>query len=290
MNSLYNHSKYLRVTDALRLCVAQLPSLEGGAGRRILCLHGNPSHLDDWRETVPVLRQCGEVVMYDEPGFGRSERLSRGKPSLERSARIACALLDELGWESGVDVVGQSHGGMVALTLAAVAPSRVARLVLLGSGGTPAHTAYRILAVPGMGLSLAGLSAVLLRSLPVSRLRTLVGAAARSAFHPDPVPREFADDEIRLLAERPGLLFDMARLAADLPCSKVTASAARVTSPVLVVHGSEDALVPIANARRLFEVVRKASPASRFVTLDGGHMIHRTRPALVAPEIKAWFE
>ena len=60
---------------------------------------------------TPALGRPGEVVAYDEPGFGRSTSLARGQPSLERSARIALALLDALGWDSAVDVVGQSHGG-----------------------------------------------------------------------------------------------------------------------------------------------------------------------------------
>ncbi len=291
MVSLYDHSEELSVSESgetTRICVAKVPASSGTAGRRILCLHGNPSQLDHWRETVTVLARKGQVVAYDEPGFGRSERLRRGRPSLERSARIACALLDKLGWESGVDVVGQSHGGMVALTLAALAPSRVGRLVLLGSGGTPAHPAYRMLRVPGAGYALAGLAAPLFRALPVSALRTLVRVAARTAFSPDLVPRGFVDDEVRLLTKRPELLLDMARLAADDPCSKVANYAARVTCPVLVLHGGDDALVPIAYASRLFEILRRSSPSARFVSVAGGHMVHLSRPATVAPEIEAW--
>ena len=289
--SLYDHAKFVRVADggdSLRLCAARLPAVSRDAPRRILCLHGNPSHLDHWTAIVPALTRRGEVVAYDEPGFGRSDRLGRGRPSLERSARVACALLDRIGWKSGVDVIGQSHGGMVALALAAIAPSRVARLVLLGTGGTPAHAAYRLLAVPGAGLALAGTSAVLLRALPPAVMRALVRVGARRAFSPDPAPRDVVDDELRLLATRPALLLDMARLTSDDPCAKVAAFAARVTSPVLAVHGSDDALVPIAYARRLFAILRLASPSSRFVELPGGHMLHLSRPAIVAPEIEAW--
>ena len=291
MVNFSNRTDYLRVTDAddsLLLRVARLPARPGAGGRRILCLHGNPSQLEHWLETFPVLTQRGEVVAYDAPGFGHSERLPRGKPSLERSVRIACAVLDELGWESGVDVVGQSHGGMVAVALAAIAPARVGRLVLLGTGGTPAHPAYKMLAVPGMGFALAGMGALLFRSLPLSALRTLVRLAARDAFSPDGVPSAFIDEEVRLLAKRPEVLHDMARLAADDPCKKVATYAARVTSPVLMLHGRDDALVPIEYARRLFQILRPASPSSRFVAIPGGHMLHLSRPGAVAPEIEAW--
>jgi len=81
---------------------------------------------------------------------------------------------------------------------------------------------------------------------------------------------------------------DMARLAGDDPCAKVAEYAARVTSPVLVLHGTDDALVPIAHARRLFDIVYRASSASRFVALPGGHMMHLTRPENVSTPIETW--
>lgn len=50
-------------------------------------------------------------------------------------ARAAVALLDELGLES-VDVIGNSVGGIVAQLLAAEHPTRVRRLVLIGTGAS----------------------------------------------------------------------------------------------------------------------------------------------------------
>ena len=290
--SLYEHAEYLRVSDGPRpvqLCVSRLPSLRAEAPRRILLLHGNPSHVDHWRATVPALQPLGEVVAYDEPGFGRSERLEVGRASLERSARLALGVLDAVGWHGKVDVIGQSHGGLVALALAALAPSRVERIVLLGTGGTPAHLAYRLLALPGVARILGGVGTAVSRvHLPDAVRRAVVMRAARDAFSPDLVPREVVDDELHLLATRPEMLMDMALLAGDDPCAKVAQYAARVTSPVLALHGRDDALVPLAYARRLFDIVYRASPESRFVALPGGHMMHLTRPELVSPPIATW--
>jgi 3-oxoadipate enol-lactonase len=50
-------------------------------------------------------------------------------------ARAAVALLDDLGLES-VDVIGNSVGGIVAQLIAAEHPTRVRRLVLIGTGAS----------------------------------------------------------------------------------------------------------------------------------------------------------
>lgn len=291
MVNLYDRSVHLRVFDGqerIQLCVARIGAAKPNASRRILCLHGNPSQLDHWSETVSHFASLGEVVMYDEPGLGRSAGLIHGSPSLERSARVATSVLDALDWDSGVDLIGHSHGGMVALTLAALAPQRISRLVLLATGGTPAHLAHRMLALPGAGPALAGIWSVISRTMPVSFLRALVEFSSRALFAPDAMPLRFVDDELHSLMMRPDLLLAMARLAADDPCSKVASHAAQVVAPVLVLHGLEDGLVPIANVRRLFDILRSASPSSRFVELPGGHLMHLSRPGTVASEVEAW--
>lgn len=48
--------------------------------------------------------------------------------------------------------------------------------------------------------------------------------------------------------------------------------AKRVTAPVLILHGSEDRLIPIAYARRLYDAFAGAA-SKRFVELPGGHVM-----------------
>lgn len=294
MVSLYPDARMVRVADGATtasLCTVTLPAVGVDAGKRILLLHGNPSHLDHWSTLAPALQRLAHILAYDEPGFGRSEPRSGGPPSLERSARTALALLDALAWDDPVDVVGHSHGGMVALALASLAPQRVGRVVVLATGGTPAHPAYRALAVPGVGWALRGSATRVFRApVPAAWLSALVRASARAAFHPDAVPENVVQDEVLLLARPPEILWHMARLAAVGPCARVAHHAAQVSSPVLFVHGSEDALVPIAYACRLFGILHRASPASQFLAIPGGHMLHVTRAAAVAAQLERWLK
>src|SRR5687768_12954704 len=115
---------------------------------RFLLLHGNPGTADDFERLGPLLGRRGGAVAPDLPGFGESAPFPSdlSGSALDAHADACAALLDELGWQSPVTVIGHSHGGGVAQVLAGRHPRRVGSLVLLGSLGHPAHLSYRLLA------------------------------------------------------------------------------------------------------------------------------------------------
>jgi pimeloyl-ACP methyl ester carboxylesterase len=71
-----------------------------------------------------------EVVLYDLRGHGMSDRPARGY-AIATLVEDLRALLDALGIERPVELVGNSFGGLVALAFAAAHPARVAKLVLI---------------------------------------------------------------------------------------------------------------------------------------------------------------
>jgi len=289
MDSLYSRSTLLEL-DGARVCAVAFDAPAMGTGRRALLLHGNPAHLDHFKAIAPVLCRCAQVNAFDHPGFGRSSDFSEGTVTLERSARIGLAVLDALGVEGAVDLIGHSHGGMVAVAMASLAPGRVRSLVLLGTGGTPAHASYRLMpAIPGLAAVLPIVGKRLFRA---RRLRgvagTLLARAGRQTFSPDPTPPGFIDEQRSELGARPEVLGTMVRVSLDDPCAKIADHARRVRAPVLVIHGEGDALVPISYARRLFAILRAAAPLARFVEITGGHLAPRTHPERVAPLLEEW--
>jgi pimeloyl-ACP methyl ester carboxylesterase len=271
--------------------------------------------MDHWIHTVPALRRRAAVLAYDQPGLGKSDDFADAKQSLERSVGIALAVLDDSGWTEPVDVIGQSHGGLIAIGLSARAPERVRSMVLLGTGGTPTHPMYRFFRLPGLDRVLLALGQALSWAAGhdgedgrVSRPGPAVGGSERarapgprawleralaaairagafSSFSPDPVPSSVVAEGLRA---SPMTLRTMVRLAHDSPCDKVAAYARRVKSPVLFIHGREDRLVNVSYARRLFDVMREAGRKARFVELDGGHMLHFSRPLTANPLLEDW--
>jgi pimeloyl-ACP methyl ester carboxylesterase len=287
--SLYERSDLLDL-DGARVCVARLASTGAVTGRHALMLHGNPSNLDHFQALAPAVARHASATLCDHPGFGRSSPFASGRVTLERSARLALAVLDAEGRREAVDVIGHSHGALVAIAMAALAPERVRSLLLLASGGTPAHPGYRVLLrAKGLATLLPAVAARLYRAPRLGPMaRQLTALAASSSFAPGPVPASFVDEEVRDLTARPELLRSMVELALDDPCRKVAAYAPRVRAPVLFVHGAGDALVRIAYPRRLFALLTAAPPVSRFVVIEGGHMVHMTDPDRVAPLVEDW--
>jgi pimeloyl-ACP methyl ester carboxylesterase len=133
---------------SVRVCALRLPATGAAARRRFLLLHGNPSHIDHFAANVDFLRHHGDVALYDAPGFGASPAPTDAL-SLDFLADVAAAYATSLGWPDGIDVIGQSHGGAVAMTLAARRPTLIRSLILLDSMGYPAHPSMRLAMLPG---------------------------------------------------------------------------------------------------------------------------------------------
>ena len=106
---------------------------EWGRGPAVLLLHGGAGSWTHWVRNVSALVASGRRVLApDMPGFGDSAAPPGGHdadalpPWIERG-------MDTLAADEPFDLVGFSFGGLVAALLAAGAPARVKRLVLVGA-------------------------------------------------------------------------------------------------------------------------------------------------------------
>ena len=106
-------------------------------GPPVLLLHGSGpgvTALANWRPVIPALSAARRVIAPDQLGFGGT---ATGEPRrFGRAAwtEHALALLDTLGVPA-VDIIGNSMGGAIALSMAAARPAAVRRIVLMGSMG-----------------------------------------------------------------------------------------------------------------------------------------------------------
>ncbi|MGH3438367.1 MAG: alpha/beta fold hydrolase [Pseudonocardiaceae bacterium] len=92
----------------------------------------------------PVAHAGAQVILYDLRGHGLSERPRTGYRVADSVADLA-AILDILGVDGPVHLVGNSYGGTVALGFTVAYPERVASMVLI-----EAHVP-----VPGWGQQMA---------------------------------------------------------------------------------------------------------------------------------------
>jgi pimeloyl-ACP methyl ester carboxylesterase len=107
----------------------QMHCLKAGAGPELVLLHGLLGTASTWEPTIPSLAQESTVYAVDALGIGESERVPGIDASLEAQASRIVEFMDQSGIRSA-DFLATSHGGAVALTLAANYPGRVRNLAL----------------------------------------------------------------------------------------------------------------------------------------------------------------
>jgi pimeloyl-ACP methyl ester carboxylesterase len=249
-----------------------------GEGSLLLLVNGYAATGEDWDPTfLAALGESFEVIYPDNRGVGASE-LGEAEPTIDGMAADLEALLDALEIDRAT-VVGWSMGGFVAQRLAARAPARVTALALLATdpggpdsvpaaaadwsrlvdhSGTPREQATRLISLlfpPGMAAEIdrqfGEVVAAARMGLSLAALRAQ--EAAMEAWHRDALPPVGAGE----------------------------------VPPILIVHGSLDAVIPIANA----EALAARFPDARVEILDGcGHAVMAQEPQRVVRSVRAFFQ
>lgn len=231
-----------------------------GHGAAVVFLHSFPLDRSMWTGQLIAIGAAGcRAVLVDLPGFGESPVLGAA-PSLDAYAHAVLATLDALSIRRAV-FVGLSLGGYVALTIASIAPSRVAGLVLAdtrAAADEPATRAGRI-----VNLALVrdrGVEALFAKMLP-----GLVSAQCPEAVR----------DRARRVASAQspeGVTFALLAMR-DRPDR--TAMLATITAPTLVLVGERDGISTPDEMRAMAAVI----PGARFeLVLDAGHLSSLEQP------------
>jgi pimeloyl-ACP methyl ester carboxylesterase len=116
-----------------------------GAGPPVVLAHGSHGAWSHWIRNIDALAAERTVWAPDLPGYGESAK-APDESHAAISEVLATGLRRLIGPELPVDFVGFSFGGVAAAYLAAMHPSVVRRLILVGTGGldTPmGHVALR---------------------------------------------------------------------------------------------------------------------------------------------------
>lgn len=102
-----------------------------GEGKPVLILHGGLGHLEDMQHQIRALASTRFVIAADSRGHGRSTDADEPLRYTQMADDMV-KLLDALGVQK-TDIVGFSDGGIIGLDLAMRYPTRVRRLVAIGS-------------------------------------------------------------------------------------------------------------------------------------------------------------
>jgi magnesium chelatase accessory protein len=268
--------------DGLRLSFLEKGKAAKGQPTLVL-LHGLMGCAETFVPFIEHLDSSIHVVALDLPGAGLSERRADIDPSLDFTAQHVARVLTALGIEKPI-LLGHSHGGAVALSLAARHRDAVSSLVLLA----PAHP-YFDESDPLIRFYLSLPGRLFAYSMPwfpewmqLLGLRRMAGK--RSCDTPERL-RPYRDN-----LRTPGTMSHLLRLLQswkDDFSGLRKALKKRVTTPTLLVWGDYDRAVPVHSAQELCSRL----PQSKLVVLPGiGHRPAEEVPATVAALVHEWFE
>jgi len=108
---------------AMRINGIDLHVEQAGAGPPLVIVHGGWGDHTTWAPTTRLLAEHFRVVAYDRRGHSRSERPARGWTRRDNEDDLI-ALIEALDL-AAAHVVGNSYGGLVALSVAARRPDLV---------------------------------------------------------------------------------------------------------------------------------------------------------------------
>jgi 4,5:9,10-diseco-3-hydroxy-5,9,17-trioxoandrosta-1(10),2-diene-4-oate hydrolase len=114
--------------------------LKAGAGPELILLHGLLGTASTWEPTIPSLASNSTIYAVDALGIGESERVPGIDATLEAQAYRIVKFMDASAI-GDADFLATSHGGAVALTLAAKYPARVRNLLLHAPANPFSHLA-----------------------------------------------------------------------------------------------------------------------------------------------------
>ena len=240
---------------------AELAWTEEGRGEPLLLVAGQATGMAGWDPVVPGLTRSFRVIRFDHRGIGASSEGGAENYSTRAFAADTVAVLDAAG-VGRAHVYGHSMGGRAAQWMAVDFPGRVASLILAATSAGDTR-----------GPTRSAAATAALTSGDPARMAPLFFSPDFAEQNPAVVAAFF---RIQASAAVKSRHFRASRLhdAWDVLSS--------IQAPTLVIHGSDDALAPVANAVEMAGRI----PDAQLIRVDGGrHGLH-----LEDARMQTWIE
>jgi pimeloyl-ACP methyl ester carboxylesterase len=250
----------------------------------IVLLHGFGASTFSWREVLQPLAELGDVIAYDRPGFGLTERPTEwagdnpyGTPG---NLALLDALLADLAPDREVIVVGHSAGGLIAAEYARLNPDTVDQLELVApavytTGGLPGWLA------PIVGLpQIQRLGPILVQGIATSGEQLLEQSFVDQAVLTDEV-REGYRVPLTIVGWEEGLW----RFTTAPRDNALLNNLDGITQPTLLITGDADTVVPTADTERL---ATELPGAELVIVPRSGHLPHEEAPEPFVDAVVEW--
>jgi pimeloyl-ACP methyl ester carboxylesterase len=225
----------------------------------LVYVQGSLTHLEVCWELPQFRRYCehlGEftrLILFDKRGMGMSDRVP-GATTLEERMDDIRAIMDAVGSERAA-VMGESEGGPLAMLFAAAHPERTVALILQGAEvreRTDDDWPWGENTAEGHEAMMATISERFAKGLGIYAIApSVAGQEWARAWRARVVTH----------AATPSSAEAFMRMAFDIDVRHVVPS---INVPTLIVHGVDDRVCHVENARFLARTI----PAAKYVELD----------------------
>jgi len=246
----------------------------------VMLIHGTSSSLHTWEPWVKALKAQRRVITMDLPGFGLTGPNQENDYSTTAYVRFILDLMDSLHL-SKVVLGGNSLGGEIAWEVAAAAPARVDKLILVDAAGyafTPKSipVGFQIARMPAM-------SWVMDHCLP----RSMVESSVKNVYgRPEKVTPALVDRyEAMMLREgnRPALRQRIQQLAIGDHAELIKT----IRVPTLILWGGKDQLIPPENAAWFQRDIAN----SKLIMFDElGHVPQEENPVVTVAAVRIFLQ
>lgn len=223
----------------------------------ILLIHGFPLSSALWWPQIEELEDMVRIIAPDLRGLGDSDA-TPPPYTIEMYAEDCVSLLDTLGIDEPVIVGGLSMGGYVALALYREYPERVGGLILTATRAAADSADGRV----NRDRAIAQVEAEGIEPLVTGLLPRLL---APDTVAEEPALVAYVEEMMR--GSKPDGVIGALMAMRDRADS--TELLSRIDVPVLILHGQQDQIVPLAEA----EAMAAAIPDARLFPLEAaGHL------------------
>ncbi|MFM2384619.1 MAG: hypothetical protein RL166_493 [Actinomycetota bacterium] len=216
----------------------------------LVLMHGFGASTFSWRGVIEPLSSLGDVIAYDRPAFGFTERPTKWAGTnpygFEGNFKLLDALIDKFGAGRKIILVGHSAGGQLAAEFARLNPSKVNSLILvdpaiLTTGGSPEGLSW-LYAIP----QIQKLGPVLVSSIATSGDELL-----RESFY----DQTDLTDSVYAGYHAPLQVWGWERafwtFATAPRTNQLADNLASISQPTLLISGEHDTVVPTADTVKL---------------------------------------
>ena len=256
-----------------------------GSGQPVVFHHGWPLSADDWdAQMMFFLGQGYRVIAFDRRGHGRSTQTATGN-DMDSYAADVVALAKYLDLKNAIHVGHSTGGGEVARYVARAERGRVAKAVLIG-------------AVPPIMLKTGKNPG----GLPLELFDGFRAALAENRaqfFHDVPAGPFYGFNRPNAKVSQ-GVIWNwwrqgmMGGAKAHYDCIKAfsetdfTEDLKKIDVPVLVLHGEDDQIVPIADSAHLSIKLLKHGALKTYPGFP--HGMCTTNPEVINGDLLAFFK